>query len=294
MTILCASVLIIHAQDDDPRPAAARTFTAQGITVELYSESIQQGHVGLVRVSGVGLTSVEASVFERTIPFFQTTLDDDRGFYGFVPVTFEQSIRTYDMTLNVTVNDSLQRALLVPLDVSSGGFLRQDVELREDQLDLINPEVEVREFAQLDMLSANVTDAWYGVSGFEPAADGELTSPYGALRVFNGELETRHTGWDYNGGQGDLLRAMGDGRVVFSGNMDIRGGYVLLDHGQGVYSGYAHLSVKHVAVGQFIRRGQVIGLAGSTGRSSSPHLHIEMRVHNIWVDPVDFVSMWTP
>ena len=87
---------------------------------------------------------------------------------------------------------------------------------------------------------------------------------------------------------------MAGGRVVYAGNMDIRGGYVLLDHGHGVYSGYAHLSVIHVIEGQFVRQGQLVGLAGSTGRSSDPHLHVEMRLNEQWIDPVDFVNMWLP
>lgn len=275
----------------NPAPTPAKSYAAEGVTIDFFSETIQQGRAGLVRVGGAGLTDVRAEVFARQFAFFQ--VPGDRAYYGFIAVPFEQATRTYDMTLMVARN-GVPRAILVPLAVASGGFLRQDVTLREDQLALIDPEVEANEFALLDGLTARVTEAWYGVGGFAPAADTDLTSPYGAVRVFNETFETRHTGWDYVGETGDLLRAMADGRVVFAGTLPIRGGYVLVDHGRGVYSGYAHLSVRRVAVGQFVRRGEVVGLAGSTGRSSSAHLHIEMRVNDIWVDPVAFINMWTP
>jgi murein DD-endopeptidase MepM/ murein hydrolase activator NlpD len=274
-----------------PPPTATRSFAADGVTIDFFSEAVRQGRAGLVRVSGNGLTDVRAEVFLREFSFFQ--VPGDRAYYGFVAVSFDQAIRTYDMTLTVQLNGA-PRAILVPLEVRSGEFLRQDVTLREDQLALINPEVEANEFLLLDNLTARVTDGWYGIGGFAPPADTDLTSPYGAVRVFNERFETRHTGWDYVGETGDLLRAMADGRVVFAGTLPIRGGYVLVDHGRGVYSGYAHLSVRRVAVGQFVRRGDVVGLAGSTGRSSSAHLHIEMRVNDIWVDPVAFIEMWTP
>jgi len=280
----------VLAQPDEP-PTPAQTFTAQGITIDLYDQAIRQGRAGLVRVDGPSVTGVTATLFNRQFAFFQAP--GGEAYYGFVAVPFDQAIRSYDMRLDVQIG-TRQQPILVPLRVRSGEFLRQDVTLREDQLDLIDPEVEAQEFAALDALTTNVTPFWYGVSGFQPAADTNLTSPYGAVRVFNNQFETRHTGWDYVGEQGDLLAAMADGRVVFAGMLPIRGGYILIDHGYGVYSGYAHLSVRRVAVGQFVRAGQVIGLAGSTGRSSSAHLHIEMRVNDVWVDPVAFIQMWTP
>jgi murein DD-endopeptidase MepM/ murein hydrolase activator NlpD len=159
----------------------------------------------------------------------------------------------------------------------------------------MDPLVELDEFAILDGLMDDHTGIpfWAG-AGFQYPAEGELTSPFGAVRVFNEQFETRHTGWDFNGGQGDLLVAMSNGRVVYSGELPIRGGYVLIDHGYGVYSGYAHLSVRYVVPGQFVRKGELVGLAGSTGRSSAPHLHVEMRINNKWIDPVDFIADWTP
>lgn len=281
----------VYAQNE--RPLAEQAFAANGVTVELYQNGVQQGRAGLIRVTADGLNSGATEIFSETRPLFG--VPGDEALYGFLVPDLDQPIRRYDLTVRVQLEGGVQQAVLVPVEVRSGEFIQQEVTLRPDQLDLIDPTTERQELALLNALADPVTPARYwNADGFLMPFEGELTSPFGAVRLFNEDFETRHTGWDFNGGQGDIMRAMADGRIVYSGNLDIRGGYVLIDHGLSVYSGYAHLSVTHVEPGQFVRQGQVIGLAGSTGRSSAPHLHVEMRVHNRWVDPVDFVNMWLP
>lgn len=278
------------------RPTAEKTYAAEGVTVELYQPSIAQGRAGLVRVTAEGIAGAQADVFNQTVTFFSVA-DDDPAYYGFIVANTDQPIRTYDMTVTATLTSGERKALLVPVEVSSGGFRTQEVTLppTPELIELLDPQIEEAEFALLESLTAPITPAHYwGEGGFVLPVDGELTSPFGAVRTFNDEFETWHTGWDFNGGMGDIMRTMADGRVAYAGNMDIRGGYVLIDHGRGVYSGYAHLSVMHVAQGQFVRQGQVIGLAGNTGRSTDPHLHVEMRVNGRWIDPVDFINMWVP
>lgn len=292
MAMTCFITLTVSAQGNTP-PTAAKTFSAEGITIALFSPTLKQGRAGVVGVSGDGIVAAEAEIFDQTIRFF--ALPGQDTFYGLMSARMEQAIRSYDMTITVTLANGQRKAVLVPLQVVSGEFQRQDVTLTDDLANLLEPAVEQQEFVLLDTLAAPITESRYwGDAGFVYPASGDLTSPFGLVRVFNGQLETRHTGWDFTGGMGDLLAAIADGRVVFAGNMDIRGGYVLIDHGYGVYSGYAHMSVLHVVQGQFVRQGQLLGLAGSTGRSSDPHLHIEMRVNNRWVDPVDFINMWVP
>ena len=82
--------------------------------------------------------------------------------------------------------------------------------------------------------------------------------------------------------------------MAFAGLMDIRGNYVVIDHGHGVYTGYAHFSQIHVTRGQTIAAGQVIGVTGDTGRSSGPHLHWEMNINGDWVDVANVSRMWLP
>jgi len=166
----------------------------------------------------------------------------------------------------------------------------------DETLRLIQPEVEAAEFEVIFGIANQVTDeAYWGEDSFiPPSANAELTSPFGAARIFNEELQTVHTGWDFNAATGTPLLSTANGRVAFAGRLDIRGNYVLVDHGRGIYSGYAHMSVIYVTQGQEISEGQVLGLVGSTGRSSSAHAHFEMIANGVWVDSADFVSMYIP
>jgi murein DD-endopeptidase MepM/ murein hydrolase activator NlpD len=93
---------------------------------------------------------------------------------------------------------------------------------------------------------------------------------------------------------GTPVYAIASGEVVYADRLDIRGNYVLLHHGWGIYSGYAHFSQLGVQVGQRVEAGQFIGLSGNTGRSSGPHLHWEIAIQGEWIDSLAFLDLWLP
>jgi len=110
-----------------------------------------------------------------------------------------------------------------------------------------------------------------------------LTSVFG-LRW--GEI---HPGLDMPVPRGTLIRAAKDGRVIASGYAGGYGREVVIEHRNNYMTRYAHNSVNFVKVGDFVRRGQAIGLVGSSGRSTGPHLHFEIRLNDIPLDPLDFL-----
>jgi murein DD-endopeptidase MepM/ murein hydrolase activator NlpD len=118
---------------------------------------------------------------------------------------------------------------------------------------------------------------------------GETTDSFGGRRSpFGGGFEL-HSGQDINAEQGDVVVAAANGRVVYA---DWHGGYgqlVTVDHGGGLTTRYAHLSKIEVRVGQEIARGQLIGAVGSTGRSTGPHLHYEVRINDEPVNPLAYL-----
>src|SRR5690606_323043 len=149
------------------------------------------------------------------------------------------------------------------------------------------PDTERAELARLESIFATTTtERYWDETGFQMPILSRLTSPFGAFRTFNNTLNTRHTGWDIRSTLGTPILASAAGKVVYAGMMDIRGNYVVIDHGYGVYSGYAHMSQVHVTRGQTVAKGQVIGVVGNTGRTSGPHFHWEIAVNGEWVDAV--------
>jgi murein DD-endopeptidase MepM/ murein hydrolase activator NlpD len=121
------------------------------------------------------------------------------------------------------------------------------------------------------------------------------TSHFGSRRSYNGsEYKYYHAGLDFCGGVGTELYAPSPGRVVYTGSLVIRGDVVVLDHGWGVYTAYAHLSEILVAPRERVETGQIIGKGGSTGRSTGPHLHWEVWVGGYPVDPMDWLEREFP
>jgi len=120
---------------------------------------------------------------------------------------------------------------------------------------------------------------WLLDGPFESPRPFDITAEFGQKRVFNGELQSRHTGLDLRGQVGRPVHAAGRGRVVLAGDFYYSGNGIFLDHGLGVYTGYFHLSEILVSEGDMVNTGDLIGRAGATGRVTGPHLH-----WSLWVD----------
>jgi murein DD-endopeptidase MepM/ murein hydrolase activator NlpD len=118
-----------------------------------------------------------------------------------------------------------------------------------------------------------------------------VTSEFGSGRLFNGALTTRHLGVDFRGAMGEPVRASNRGVVALVDRFFLAGNVVYVDHGGGVVTSYFHLSKTLVAVGDTVKRGQVIGLVGNTGRVTGPHLHWAARYGAVTVNPLDLTSI---
>ncbi len=114
---------------------------------------------------------------------------------------------------------------------------------------------------------------------------GEVSSIYGIGRILNGQPHAPHRGLDLEAATGQGVLAAADGVVLFSGELYYAGNAVYLDHGQGLVSSYFHLSERQAVAGQKVARGQQIGLAGATGRSTRSHLHFGLWALGRNVDP---------
>ena len=116
----------------------------------------------------------------------------------------------------------------------------------------------------------------------EPLPEGKY---FGMRRTFNGEPKNPHTGTDYAIGQGNSVLSVADGKVVLTGDHLFAGTSVYVDHGGGLVSMYFHLSEVVAAEGQEVKKGEVVGKVGSTGRSTGPHLHLGLRWQRARIDP---------
>lgn len=137
-----------------------------------------------------------------------------------------------------------------------------------------------------------VSDSRYWQDPFEAPVEGCVTSPFGVKRLHNGKPTGEfHGGVDQRTPAGEAIRAIADGKVIFAKQFNVLGNTVGLDHGQGLGSMYLHMTKLAVADGALVKKGDVIGYAGSTGRSTGPHLHWVLYANGVNVNPAQWVKL---
>lgn len=126
--------------------------------------------------------------------------------------------------------------------------------------------------------------------GFLRPAEGRVSGVFGSQRVLNGQPRQPHYGYDIAAPTGTPALAVASGRVVLSAGFFFFGELVVIDHGHGINSLYAHLSRRDVTEGQSVARGQRIGATGATGRVTGPHLHFSLSWFQTWLDPAPVLA----
>jgi len=161
----------------------------------------------------------------------------------------------------------------------------------------LSPEVEALhstpdEMALLDAFKEKITDVRWWQDPLAPPVSSCMTSPFGVRRLHNGKPTGEyHGGVDQRTPAGEPIRAVAAGTVIFAQQFHVLGNAVGIDHGQGLASMYLHMSNLAVAPGAQVQRGDVLGYAGSTGRSTGPHLHWVLYVNGINVNPAQWVKL---
>jgi len=210
----------------------------------------------------------------------------DAGFAALVGIDAFTEPGLYTLQIETADAAGERQLFEQPVAVRSAGFLTQTITLPETMSALLDPQVRAREDAFLAPFFEQFTPTRYWEGLWQrPVSTTVVTAGYGGARSYNGgPFDIYHTGIDFGGTTGTQIVAPANGIVVFSGPLQLRGNSVLIDHGLGVVTGYYHLDQITVAVGDAVVPGQVIGYGGSTGLSTGPHLHWDVRVRNVPVN----------
>jgi len=181
----------------------------------------------------------------------------------------------------------------VPFTIKPKRYPEQRLHLENQRQVNPTPEDEAR-ITREQILMGPAWKAWpegfHPTLGFRQPTPGSLTSSFGLRRVFNGEARAPHSGLDIKAPEGQAVRAPAAGVVLLTGDFFFSGNTVILAHGEGVVSLFAHLSKVTVTEGQALKAGDLLGEVGKTGRATGPHLHWSLSLNNARVDPRIFLQ----
>lgn len=138
---------------------------------------------------------------------------------------------------------------------------------------------------KIDEARSHSAETFLFDSAFLKPIEGRLSTPYGYTRYINGKLASTHNAIDLAAPEGTPIAATNDGVVALADELYLTGLTIYIDHGMGLFSQYAHLSELRVSAGDTVKKGDIIGLVGSTGFSTGPHLHFTFWAHNTPVNP---------
>ena len=220
-------------------------------------------------------------------------LEDARRHNIIVGVPMFTETATYPLTLQLQIGENEAVGIAANLQVVGGGYGYQTITINNN--DLLAPAVEEAEIERLTELMSGFTPDRFWVNSLSLPAAAAMNAVFGTLRSYNGgEYNRYHRGVDFAGAPGTSVLAAADGTVVMVDRLHIRGNTTIIDHGWGVYTLYAHQQETLIQLGEVVASGQVIGTVGSTGRSTGPHLHWEVWLNGVTVDPLQWVQETFP
>lgn len=255
---------------------------------------LKQGSTEVIRVQTREAATLSGRLVDMPLHFFEAN-DGQVALQG-VHALLEPGV--YPLLMEATLPDGSKQSYEQMVLVTSGGYGSEELYVPPETIDpaVVEPENQT----VFSVVSpATPTPYWSGVFAAPAVYPDQFTSLYGRRRIYHGlgtelVIEGFHTGLDFAGGEGLQIFAPAPGKVVFAAPLTVRGNATIIDHGWGVYSGFWHQSQIAVNVGDAVETGQVIGFVGGTGRVTGAHLHWEVWVNGVQVDPLNWLNQPYP
>lgn len=278
-----AEAAVAQPQATSP-PTATPTPTPVPLLLDLRPASVGRGETMLVWVHAPGAFSVTLDFGDDSF----SLLPEGEVFWGVVGIPLDAPVGAGELSVTARSSDGeVRETLTEPYEIVSVERPVDYITLTEEEAAVLTVEAAEAERLLRARLFSEFDRGRRWSTYFRIPAEGPMSSEFGQGRSYNGgPVGGFHTGTDVAAPEGAPVVATGPARVAWVGEMPIRGTSVILDHGAGVKSGYHHLSVALVDEGDIVEGGQIIGKIGATGLATGPHLHWEVTVWGINVNPL--------
>lgn len=274
------------------------TTAAPRLTITHKARTLQPGELVVLTIaSNTAVSTIDVKAFGR-IHRAQTHPGTTKPHVWIALVGIDLDVRpgTYSVSVSATGPTGAATAKH-RLAVRSKRFATRRLTVDPDFVD-----PPASEAARIERESAALTAAWEGSAGPNPVPElvfvlpvlHKANSAFGTRSIFNGQRRNSHSGADFPSPAGTPINAPAAGKIVIAEDFYFSGGTVVIDHGLGVVSLFAHMSEILARAGDDVAQGAVLGLVGATGRVTGPHLHWTVRVNGARVDPLSLVALLRP
>jgi murein DD-endopeptidase MepM/ murein hydrolase activator NlpD len=219
--------------------------------------------------------------------------EGETSFFILIGIGLDAEPGNYDLAVTVSLPGGRERHFNTKIAISEGTFRKRRINVDRKYISP-SPEAEeriVKEQALTRDIYGKSEPRWLGRGNFILPVKGKLEKNYGDRRIFNNNRRSRHRGIDIRSPTGRIVRAANSGRIAMARDLYFAGQTVIIDHGIGLFSMYCHLSALSVKEGTSVKKGQVIGRVGSTGRATGPHLHWGIRLSDNYVNPLSLLHL---
>lgn len=271
--------------------------TPSGQRLWLEARTFQPGEMVLARLENS--TSIGRAWIDykgHKFYFTQISSASNQFYYAFIGLDGELQPGDHTFKLFLQQGDKTWEKAEFTLNLGVREFRTRKLQVAPQY---VEPPVEMRERIEreaelLRIVISIVTPEWLGDGSFIWPHSGRLTAHFGDQRLYNNRRTSFHNGIDIAAARGEPVIASNSGQVVLASNFYFSGKMIIINHGLGLFTSYNHLDKILVRRGQRIKKGEVIGLAGSSGLSTGSHLHWSARIGQNRIDPLSLLALTFP
>ncbi len=282
-----------------PHMAAAQHYPQQAkpaiASIKVNPSIAEQGDVMVVRVKATDSQRIVAQFGKQYVRFVPDPRLGASNYIALMGIDGMAEPGAYTLTVTATATTGAIDVSQAPFKVRSGRYITERVKLSGKLADLIDPKLNTNEATEIRAVYSLYSDEQWWSKPFRTPTKGRLVSLYGPRRIYNGiDLGSYHGGIDFAAVSGTPVFAAAPGRVALVKEFSIHGNMIIIDHGRGVFTGYCHLSKTLVKAGQMVDIDEPIGAVGTTGRSQGNHLHFELAISGVTVEPSYWMKVLLP
>ena len=268
------------------------TCSVFAFNINISNSTISNGRTALLEFKKDANINYEKIVVGKKVYKIFDNPQDSKKAYALLPMSYYE--KPSDKKVEVLYKEKAkQKSKTIFFRVEDGKYKKEKIKVQGSKVSLSKKDKKraSAEYAEAMKIYKTISKKSYMSKSFIVPLESKITSDFGKARVYNDSLKGYHSGTDFRAKIGTPLIACNDGVVVLAKDRFYSGGSVIIDHGQGIYSCYYHMSKFDVKKGNLVKRGQKLGLSGDTGRVTGPHLHFSFRVGGEQVDPLQLINL---